>query len=68
MLSMFAFSNVFHLFKTIGYAPPLQVAAPLANTDKITVVDTGGNGSEGGANKITGYATNVKYRNAIQQP
>lgn len=36
-----------------------QVAAPLANIDKITVVDTGSNGSEGGANKVTGYATNL---------
>ncbi|MCM3725074.1 flotillin family protein [Neobacillus cucumis] len=33
-----------------------QVAAPLSNIDKITVVDTGGNG---GANKITSYATNL---------
>ncbi|MHC0036804.1 flotillin family protein [Pseudoneobacillus sp. C159] len=37
-----------------------QVAAPLSNIDKITVVDTGGgNGENGGANKITGYATNL---------
>jgi flotillin len=36
-----------------------QVAAPLSNIDKITVVDTGGNGVNGGANKITGYATNL---------
>ncbi|WP_404452283.1 flotillin family protein [Virgibacillus necropolis] len=36
-----------------------QVASPLANIDKITVVDTGGSGSEGGANKVTGYATNL---------
>lgn len=37
-----------------------QVAAPLSNIDKITVVDTGGgNGEKGGANKITGYATNL---------
>ncbi|WP_445661475.1 SPFH domain-containing protein [Bacillus sp. FSL K6-3431] len=35
-----------------------QVAAPLGNIDKITVVDTGGN-SEGGANKVSGYATNL---------
>jgi len=35
-----------------------QVAAPLGNIDKITVVDTGSNG-EGGANKVTGYATNL---------
>ncbi|WP_420806011.1 SPFH domain-containing protein [Bacillus kwashiorkori] len=36
-----------------------QVAAPLANIDKITVVDTGASGPNGGANKITGYATNL---------
>lgn len=33
-----------------------QVAAPLSNIDKISIVDTGG-GS--GANKLTGYATNL---------
>jgi flotillin len=36
-----------------------QVAGPLSNIDKITVVDTGGSGADGGANKITGYATNL---------
>lgn len=36
-----------------------QVASPLANIDKITVVDTGSSGENGGANKITGYATNL---------
>lgn len=36
-----------------------QVASPLGNIDKITVVDTGGSGENGGANKITGYATNL---------
>jgi len=37
-----------------------QVAAPLSNIDKITVVDTGGAaGGNGGANKITSYATNL---------
>lgn len=36
-----------------------QVAAPLANIDSITVVDTGSSGENGGANKITGYATNL---------
>ncbi|MEH7483728.1 flotillin family protein [Neobacillus drentensis] len=36
-----------------------QVAAPLSNIDKITVVDTGGSGANGGANKITSYATNL---------
>jgi flotillin len=36
-----------------------QVASPLSNIEKITVVDTGGSGVNGGANKITGYATNL---------
>ncbi|MGD7062862.1 SPFH domain-containing protein [Bacillus altitudinis] len=36
-----------------------QVSAPLSNIDKITVVDTGGNGEGNGANKVTGYATNL---------
>lgn len=36
-----------------------QVASPLANIDKITVVDTGGEGSGSGANKVTSYATNL---------
>ncbi|MBU3571859.1 flotillin family protein [Priestia aryabhattai] len=36
-----------------------QVASPLANIDKITVVDTGSNVENGGANKVTGYATNL---------
>ncbi|MCA1322033.1 flotillin family protein [Bacillus tianshenii] len=36
-----------------------QVAAPLGNIDKITVVDTGSSGENGGANKVTGYATNL---------
>lgn len=37
-----------------------QVAAPLGNIDKITVVDTGGNSENGGgANKVTSYATNL---------
>ncbi|WKA51447.1 flotillin family protein [Planococcus liqunii] len=35
-----------------------QIAAPLGNIDKITVVDTGG-GEGGGANKVTSYATNL---------
>ena len=35
-----------------------QVASPLANIDKITVVDTGG-GTNGGAGKVTGYATDL---------
>ncbi|UOE94327.1 flotillin family protein [Alkalihalobacillus sp. LMS39] len=36
-----------------------EIASPLANIDKITVVDTGGNGSNSGANKVTGYATDL---------
>ena len=36
-----------------------QVAAPLGNIDKITVVDTGSSESGGGANKVSGYATNL---------
>ncbi|WP_188454622.1 flotillin family protein [Virgibacillus oceani] len=36
-----------------------QVASPMANIDKITVVDTGGSGENGGANKVTSYATNL---------
>ncbi|XJZ29151.1 SPFH domain-containing protein [Bacillota bacterium Lsc_1132] len=36
-----------------------QVASPLANIDKITVVDTGGSGATSGANKVTSYATNL---------
>ncbi|AIM16111.1 membrane protein [Bacillus sp. X1(2014)] len=36
-----------------------QVASPLSNIDKITVVDTGSSGENGGANKITSYATNL---------
>ncbi|WP_071458683.1 flotillin family protein [Bacillus massilinigeriensis] len=37
-----------------------QVAAPMANIDKITVVDTGGgDGANSGANRVTGYATNL---------
>ncbi|MFC0301610.1 SPFH domain-containing protein [Virgibacillus soli] len=36
-----------------------QVASPLANIDQITVVDTGSSGENGGANKVSGYATNL---------
>lgn len=36
-----------------------QVAAPLSNIDKITVVDTGSSDKNGGANKVSGYATNL---------
>ncbi|MFF5996220.1 flotillin family protein [Lysinibacillus sp. KU-BSD001] len=35
-----------------------QVATPLSNIDKITVVDTG-SGSGGGANKVTSYTTDL---------
>jgi flotillin len=36
-----------------------EIASPLSNIDKITVVDTGGGEGGGGANKVTGYATNL---------
>ncbi|WP_047982215.1 flotillin family protein [Ornithinibacillus contaminans] len=36
-----------------------EIASPLGNIDKITVVDTGSSGSDGGANKVTGYATDL---------
>ncbi|OZU90555.1 flotillin [Virgibacillus indicus] len=36
-----------------------EVASPLGNIDKITVVDTGSSNGEGGANKVSGYATNL---------
>ena len=36
-----------------------EVARPLGNIDKITVVDTGGGGEGSGANKVTSYATNL---------
>ncbi|KIL52118.1 flotillin family protein [Jeotgalibacillus soli] len=36
-----------------------QVAAPLGNIEKITVVDTGSDSQNGGANKVSGYATNL---------
>ena len=36
-----------------------QVASPLSNIDRITVVDTGSDSQNGGANKVTGYATNL---------
>ena len=35
-----------------------EIASPLSNIDKITVVDTG-NGEGGGANRVTSYATNL---------
>lgn len=35
-----------------------ELASPLSNIDKITVVDTGG-GEGGGANKVTSYATDL---------
>ncbi len=35
------------------------MGSPLSNIDKITVVDTGGRGKNGGANKVTGYATDL---------
>ncbi|MCD7034935.1 flotillin family protein [Metabacillus sp. GX 13764] len=36
-----------------------QVASPLSNIDKITVVDTGSDSANGGANRVTSYATNL---------
>jgi len=36
-----------------------QVASPLSNIDKITIVDTGSSDVNGGANKVTSYATNL---------
>ncbi|MFJ7734874.1 SPFH domain-containing protein [Lysinibacillus sp. NPDC097287] len=36
-----------------------ELASPLGNIDKITVVDTGGGEGSGGANKVTSYATNL---------
>lgn len=36
-----------------------EIAAPLGNIDKITVVDTGGSGKNGGAGKVAGYATDL---------
>ena len=36
-----------------------EVAAPLGNIDKITVVDTGGGGANSGAGKVTAYATDL---------
>ncbi len=36
-----------------------ELASPLGNIDKITVVDTGGGEGGGGANKVTSYATNL---------
>lgn len=36
-----------------------EVASPLSNIDSITVVDTGSSGPNGGANKVTSYATNL---------
>jgi len=36
-----------------------ELASPLGNIDKITVVDTGGGEGSGGANKVTAYATNL---------
>ncbi|MDQ0219595.1 flotillin family protein [Peribacillus cavernae] len=36
-----------------------EVAKPLGSIDKITVVDTGSSGPNSGANKVTGYATNL---------
>ncbi|GAF66740.1 hypothetical protein BTS2_3643 [Bacillus sp. TS-2] len=36
-----------------------EVASPLSNIEKITVVDTGGKGEGSGANRVTSYATDL---------
>ncbi|MEK4424663.1 flotillin family protein [Solibacillus sp. FSL K6-1523] len=36
-----------------------EIASPLANIDKLTVIDTGSGEGGGGANKVTSYATNL---------
>ncbi|QPC45744.1 flotillin family protein [Mangrovibacillus cuniculi] len=36
-----------------------EVSAPLSNIDKITVIDSGSDSANGGANKVTAYATNL---------
>ena len=36
-----------------------EVAKPLSSIDKITIVDTGSGGVNSGANKVTGYTTNL---------
>ena len=36
-----------------------EAAQPMANIEKITVVDTGQGGAESGANRVTNYATNL---------
>ncbi len=52
-------SAVLDMILTMLPAYAKEVASPLSNIDKITVVDTGSNGENGGANKVTGYATNL---------
>lgn len=36
-----------------------EIASPLGNIDKITVVDTSGDGKNSGAGKVSGYATDL---------
>lgn len=36
-----------------------EIAAPMGNIDKISVIDMGGNGKNGGATKVAGYTTEL---------
>lgn len=56
---MFGQAAILDMIVSMLPAYAKEVASPLSNIDKITVVDTGGNGENGGANKVTGYATNL---------
>ncbi|SDM97386.1 flotillin [Fictibacillus solisalsi] len=56
---MFGQAAILDMIVSMLPAYAKEVASPLSNIDKITVVDTGGSGENGGANKVTGYATNL---------
>ncbi|MDN4525631.1 flotillin family protein [Fictibacillus fluitans] len=56
---MFGQAAILDMIVTMLPAYAKEIASPLSNIDKITVVDTGGSGENGGANKVTGYATNL---------